>query len=314
MLETLLQIVLGILAFLGITLLVILGLVLLVLLLVLFVPIRYNGEFIKDAEKMQAQAKVNWLLHFVRVHVNYEKELLIKAYVLFFKVYDSDKPAIEKKVKKDKGSSKEQTLGQDQLMPEATHTEDSTDSAKEEQNVDSTNVENEAVLENHEPAQGTEPEESESQKQSFIEKIKQQIQNIICKCKSICDKIKSIVQNINYYIEILKEEETKALLGRSKDRLFKVLKSIRPRKLTADLLVGTGSPDTTGYVMALAGMLYPTFERHVNITPDFEKTIFEGRIFLKGRITVFVILLQALKIFFDKELRKLLKRLKREDA
>ena len=93
-----------------------------------------------------------------------------------------------------------------------------------------------------------------------------------------------------------------------------MLKSIRPRKLTADLLVGTGSPDSTGYVMAVAGMLYPVFGKSVNITPDFENTIFEGRIFLKGKITVFVILLQALKIFMDKELRRLLKRLKREDA
>ena len=96
--------------------------------------------------------------------------------------------------------------------------------------------------------------------------------------------------------------------------MFKILKSLRPRKLQADVSVGTGSPDTTGYIMAVAGMLYPTYGKHINIVPDFENTIFEGRIYLKGRITIFILLVHGLAVYLDKDLHKLLKKLKREDA
>ena len=102
MLDTILNVVLWLLSFLGITLLVVLGIVVLVLLIVLFVPIHYKGEFTKNPEVMQIQIKINWLLHIVRVYVNYKKELLIKAFVLFFKVYDSNKPTKVKKKAKEK--------------------------------------------------------------------------------------------------------------------------------------------------------------------------------------------------------------------
>lgn len=315
MLEMLLDILLGILAFLGITLLVLFGLVLLVLLLVLFVPIRYTGEFNKDAEIMQVRLKISWLLRIVRVFVDYKSELLIKAFILFFKVYDSTKPAKEKNVKEKRAnkqtySGKKEKNEQEQKDIIAQENMETTDREEQIANPGEKTVE-ENIANNTDNV--TDSVEKET-KESFIQKIKGKIQNIICKCKSICDKIKSIVQNINYYIEIIKEEETIALLGRGKLRLLKILKSIRPRKLQADVIVGTGAPDTTGYLMAVAGMFYPTFGKSVNIVPDFENTIFEGRIYLKGRITVFILLVHALAVYLDKDIHKTLKKLKREDA
>lgn len=316
MLDNILQIVLGILTFVGIALLVILGIVLLVILLVMFVPIRYNGEFIKDTEHMLLRLKVTWLLRFVRAQIDYEKELLIRAFVLFFKVYDSSVPEKEKKVKKKKEKKTDVSLN-----AETSHSEENltvqnieTDSATDVDVESGAETESELDLGSDDNSEEHTADANIEDRQSFFERIQNKIQNIICKCKSICDKIKSIVQNINYYIEILKEEETIALIGRCKERFFKVLKSICPRKLTADLTVGTGSPDTTGYIMAVAGMLYPTFGKSLNIVPDFDNTIFEGRIFLKGKVTIFVLFVQALKLYMDKELRSLLKRLKKEDS
>lgn len=304
MLDTILNVVLWLLSFLGITILVVLGIVVLVLALVLFVPIHYKGEFTKNPEVMQVRIKINWLLHIIRVYVNYEKELLIKAFVLFFKVYDSNKPANVKKDKKQKAKEKhteEKTISKEEksIVHDDNGTvlsdelEEKTDNTKRIENIDGDSLE---------PCQ------------SLLTRIKNFIKNIICKCKSICDKITSIVQNINYYIEILKEEETKVIFGQVLGRIFKILKSIHPRKLNADIIVGTGSPDTTGYIMAGAGMLYPYLGKHVNITPDFDNTIFEGTIQFKGRITLFVIIKHALKIYMDKELRNLVSRFKREDT
>ena len=307
MLDTILNVVLWLLSFLGITLLVILGIVLFVLVVVLFVPIHYKGEFIKNTEMMQAQVKVNWLLHIVRAYVNYEKELLIKAFVLFFKVYDSGKPAKEKKKKEPKADSKPFVAETEDKSQNVNKANINNDSDTDEDSDTSNRLEDKDFIDRDEADESTEHS-------SLFARIKKLINNIICKCKSIYDKIKSIVQNINYYIEILKEEETKVIFGRVLGRLLTVLKSIRPRKLKADILVGTGEPDTTGYLMAVAGMMYPYLGRHVNITPDFDNTIFEGRVEFKGRITLFVIIIHVLKLYMDKELRNLINRFKREDA
>lgn len=301
MLDTILNVVLWLLSFLGIILLVVLGIILLALVCVLFVPIHYKGEFVKNAGMMRAQVKVNWLLHIVRVYVNYEKELLIKAFVLFFKVYDSGKPAKEKKRKIIKAGDKSSTVVDADTQDDIT-------------TEDNKVIENKSVQQPDTEKTDASNESSTKPSQSLFSRIKNLFKNIICKCKSIYDKIKSIVQNINYYIELIKEENTKIIFGRVLERLLKVIKSIRPRKLKADILVGTGAPDTTGYLMAVAGMLYPYLGKHVNITPDFDNTIFEGRIEFKGRITLFILIMHALKLYMDKELRNLLSRFKREDA
>lgn len=315
MLETLLNVIIWLLMFLGIAIAVILGIVIVLLVLVLFVPLRYNGEFIKDSDTMRLQVKVSWLLRLVRVLVNCEKELSIKAHVLCFKVYDSVKKAKEKP----EGTVKNNRTKPSEIK-EIAKSDDKSDEIIEE---DKTN-DNLSDGEQEEPVKKEDSniqDESDDnsvasdykEDKSIFKRIKNIVRNIICKCKSIYDKIKSILQNINYYIEIIKEEETKVIFGGVLQRVFKVLKAIRPRKLKADIIVGTGAPDTTGYLMAIAGMLYPCLGRHVNITPDFDNTIFEGHITFKGRITVFVILLHALKVYNDKELRKLISRFKREE-
>ena len=96
-------------------------------------------------------------------------------------------------------------------------------------------------------------------------------------------------------------------------RIRKILKSICPRKLRARILVGTGSPDTTGYLCALYGLLLPKFGRQLDFTADFENKVFEGDFWLKGGIMLYPLLLQAGKIYFDKQLRIFLKELKREE-
>lgn len=302
MIQTVLSIILRILAVLGIGLLSITGLLLSVMLLALFVPLRYCGDFEKDDSSMHFCVKASWLLRLIRVKAVYEKELVIRAFILFFKVYDSGKPKKEKK-------KKQRTKKEKPVLQESAKTQH-TDPAKSEPK----HVEIEETNFNSDGSEKTDGQTKPPEKVSVFERIRQFIQNCICKIKNICDKIKDILQNIRYYTELLKEEETAALFRTCRGRLWKVLKSVLPGKLKADLVVGTGSPDTTGYCMALAGILYPYLGHAVNIEPDFEKTIFEGRIYFRGHITSFVILLQALKLYFDKDLRNFIHKLKREES
>ena len=66
----------------------VLGLGILVLALLLFVPVRYEIH-IRKKEELQAEARVHWLLHLIRLPVSYrDGELSAKVKVLFFTVKD----------------------------------------------------------------------------------------------------------------------------------------------------------------------------------------------------------------------------------
>lgn len=318
MLQIILHILVKILAVLGIGILILSGLLLLLLCILLFVPVRYQAEFIKDTDTMLLTGKVSWLLHLVRVRIRYEKEAVIQAFVLFFKVYDSGKLEKVKEKKKAKKKKKQK----EQSKKEVLQTQEKV--LKEEKPLtiaEETQTAYEAKEENPKSFDSTQNSTSNSTSNSTQDSIakaktsaKKERKNIFCKIKELCAKIKEGIANIRYYLELLKEEETSLAFSACKGSIFKVLKSLRPRKLEADLTIGTGSPDTTGYCMAVAGMLYPHFYRHVNIVPDFEKTIFEGRIFCKGKITLCVFLIQALRLYTNKDIRALIKKLKREAA
>lgn len=139
----------------------------------------------------------------------------------------------------------------------------------------------------------------------------QKIKYTIC---NIYDKIRGIWKNISYYSALLQEENTKQLYAYAKLCAAKILKNIRPRHIRADILFGTGSPDTTGYVFGLYCMLYPALGAKCVVTPDFERAVLEGRADISGHITVFVLGINVLRLMLDKKLRRFIRKLKKEDA
>lgn len=148
----------------------------------------------------------------------------------------------------------------------------------------------------------------------ILRKIKNAVKNIWYTIKRLCDRIVEIRNNISYYIEVFGEEETKQAFTTCRQELKRIWKNIRPTKCRAELMLGTGEPDTTGYILAMHGILYPIIGNDIVIEPDFENQVLEGKLFLKGRITVFVLLYAVIKIYFDKNIRYFLKRFKREEA
>ena len=137
-------------------------------------------------------------------------------------------------------------------------------------------------------------------------------EKILFKIRTVCDKIKEIYADLQYYVNVLKDEETKALLLHIWHRVRCILTSIRFRKAEGNLIVGTGSPDTTGYVMAVYGMLSPYLGKTFIIIPDFDHKILEGNFHLKGRITNGILAFHIIKVILDRRLRKFVKKMKRE--
>ena len=130
----------------------------------------------------------------------------------------------------------------------------------------------------------------------------------------ICDKIKHVISNIRYYLAVIQSNCFKRAFSLCKTEVFSLIKSILPRRIKGTFLVGTGDPASTAQILAVHGMLYPIIGNHITITPDFENAVIEGDLLVKGRITVFKALKTAIKVYFNKDVRKVLRLLKREAA
>ena len=156
------------------------------------------------------------------------------------------------------------------------------------------------------PADAGETPCGEEMRQGPLWKLRAKLQKIKCTFWTVYDKIKKIWENISYYVNLLQEEETKLLISESLTALGKMLKSIRPRRVRANICFGTGAPDTTGYAYGLCCMVAAAWRPGFWVTPDFEKKVLEGEFDVSGRITIWVLLVNGLKMY------KLIRRMKAE--
>ncbi len=160
-------------------------------------------------------------------------------------------------------------------------------------------------------------EENSEQKLSIKEKlikIWEFFQNIWYTIRGLCDRIKGILENIEYYLDIIKGDMFKASFALCKDELCSIFSYIRPRTFNMDLIVGTGDPASTGQVLAYYyAVLYPLLGPQANVQGDFEQKRIEGTALIKGKIKLFTFIKAAVRIYFNKDIRKLLKLFKKED-
>ena len=295
-----LAIILGILKVIGIILLVLILLVLFILAIVLFVPIRYTGNGLIDKSRKEATVKVTWLLHALSIRMDYkhpEKPIvLIKLLGIdinkFKKKPKPPKPPKEKKDKKEK-------LHPSINLALLNYYDEPTPPKPVKPKEPPLNEEHKKIVEDY-------MEEKAKPK----EKLREKLNKIVNKITSVYNKVKDILANIQYYLELLQEEGTKALLGTTLDALIKILKKIRPRKLIINAEIGFDTPDTTGKLYGLFWTFKPALGEDVNITPNFEEKIIEGDFYFKGRITIFIILLNGLRIVLNKNFKPFLKKIK----
>ena len=310
-----LHIILQILAVIGIILACILGFLLLILILVLFVPVRYQIRGSKDADAFELFVKVSYLLHIVSLSYDLPEPGKVIVKLFGIRIAVIPKEAVPEKDDKKRKKTSDISPQEEPRKAEAENkeTETAAEPVAELKQAEYTKEQQEEKPEDETGADadsGFSAEEGEKQKkQGLFIKIKNSIYTI----RKFCDRIKELWKNIAYYKELLTRTENKLFYKRVFDRLLRILKSIRPRVLSADLVIGTGSPDSTGYLMGLYGMLFPVLGNTVNITPDFDDSVWEGVFYAKGKITLFVLLRHAVSVALDKQLRALLKDLKREE-
>lgn len=291
-----LTVLLLILKILGIVLLVFLGILLALLLIVLFVPVRYQGSGYReegDPVPMHVQLKVTWLLHLVRVSFIYPEEAFLKVKVLFFQIL----PAKEKKKK---ASNKKEADGKKPKTDKKEAGSDVRETASDQKISDEGN---------------TAVEDGGDDRRTlldFVRKLFSAIRNIKYTIRKIYDKINHIIHNIRYYIKILQTESFKRAFMLCREQLLRLMKIVLPRKVSGTFTIGMEDPAATGQILSIYGILYPLIGDSITVIPDFEKPVMEGSFRFKGKITAFTLIRIAAKIYFDKDLKRVICLFKKE--
>lgn len=292
---------LGLLKFIGITLLVLIILVLLILSIVLFVPIRYNGSGIIDKTRKEAEVKVTWLLHAISAKVNYKHP---------------DKPSVIIKVlginieKFQKKSPPKRPVNKNQISEISFEKVENAEDSVNNDSIVNLNISSVSLNDTLNKEHQQSVNEYITKKEKKKETLQDKINKIVNKLTSVYNKIIDVLANIRYYIDLLEEEGTKNLLNTLFDALLKILKKIRPRKLIMNAEIGFDTPDLTGKVYGLFWVIKPILGENVDITPNFEKKILEGDIYFKGKIRIITLLINGLRIIFNKNFKPFLKKFK----
>ncbi len=126
------------------------------------------------------------------------------------------------------------------------------------------------------------------------------------------EKPSGLREKLQSYLEIVRDEDNQGLVKHGLTRLGKIIKSMRPRFLRAEALVGLGEPDLTGYVYGAYWAVKPFLGKkcQVAVTPDFDRRILEGEADLGGRIMAVVLVHHVLRVLLDRRLRRLRGQLK----
>lgn len=310
------DVILRILSIIGIILLILLGMVLVSLLIVLFWPVTYRVKGEKGTEKLWIMAKADWLFGVLRVRYAYPEPGSVVIKLLWKTLLDTGQQEKASGEEPEAGEHAEEKVPAEiDVSEESDETEGGTGDTEPEADVSEEGnpeeAEASAQAKDTEPEEKTAlPESTEPEKKNLFSRVFEKIQKIKYTILKIYDKIKGIWANISYYIALLREEDTALLWKHVKLRLGKILKNIRPRHIRANVLFGTGAPDTTGYAFGIYGMLLPVLGKNVCVTPDFNRKILEGNMDVSGHITIWTLVWNTLKLLLDKKLKLFIKKMK----
>lgn len=154
----------------------------------------------------------------------------------------------------------------------------------------------------------------------FVHSVKEKILSIIQKVRfsiqEICGKLKQIEERIawlkekwamvqDYIHDPANQKSAKLILRQIKKILIHPL----PRKGYASIAFGVEDPYQMGQILSAASLVYPFVHKHLTLHPVFGQKLLEGKVHVKGRIRLGVLLGYVLRLLLDKNIRRQLKKL-----
>lgn len=335
-----LHIILMILKIIGIVILSLLGLILLLILSVLFVPIRYKTEA-SYYGSFKMHMKIGWFLNALRVNISYDKEFQFDIKALFFTLYKNTGSEEEKESHKQYGKelyndvasfAKEKYINPDISATEpelkSQSVEESSDIAKERLKSEkdkrieyekSVEKEKDKTLEQDNIPSDSEEKDTTNHKKSDIKSklksikvkwcnIKNKFLDMINTIKGVANNIKSakdkMSSKLNRLKKTIKDERNRQLVRFLYEQFKILLDEIKPVKYNINIHFGCEDAYDTGRVLMYASILYGLLGIEMNITPDFDKSVKEGDIFMRGRIRIYKLLLITFRVYNNKRFKE----------
>lgn len=299
---------------------ILLGLLFCLVLLLLFCPFRYRAEAAKEGVPiLQADADIraSWLfggisLRYRRHCGNGKKELRIFGI--------SIEKLLFKKKKKTGGTEQMpkpeafvQTSPQKEnpvLMDKEIADTEEAASSEPEQKKDSSPFQNE---------DRETPSFRKKNKFSAIlgklKEIQQKIRDIPGIIHRISLTIHGICDKMDWWKNFISHPRTRAGIDFAWTRVKKLLFHVFPKKIHGQIIFDSEDPSVTGAVLAVLGMTMPLHQNRIEVTPLFENSnILEGTVSIKGRIYGFIPVKILLELYFNKDIKYILRRWKHKEV
>ena len=305
-----LHMVLVILKIIGILLAAMAALLLLILGCLLFVPVRYRIRLKKDKETLSGEAAAFWLFHLLSFSLAYSagrerSGIQIRIFGISLERFRKrrrrpteeapveDEPAEEEPLPEEVREEGEESFGKEESSEKEESFEEEESSGKKER------FEKEAFREKPE----------QSRKEAFgrwkdrILRLKQKPGQW---SRSFRRKKRRLASTVSLIREYRPREVLELLWGYAK----KLARHFRPRKIRGFLKFGTGDPALTGELTGILYLLLPVSAKDFSLEPEFHETALEADLAAWGRIRGIHLLVAAVEIFRNKQLKKIIRRLR----
>ncbi len=273
-------VVLAILKWIGLIIAGLLGIVLVIVALLLFVPVRYrvSAEY-EDSLRYAFQFNYLYPLFSIRKKMD-EPEVVLYIFGIPVKSRPGGKqgPPGENAVKKNEEPGEKNSKEKAPLK----------------------NIPEENDVERGNTASGKRREGRKNKKSRKNKKEKE-------KKRFSFDRISSI-------ISFIREKETRSAIGKAKRELIALLRYLLPTKAELDFRIGTGDPATTGLIIGGISLMPFVYQKGIHIVPDFEEKVVQGNGKIKGRIRVIYFIRLLVRMYRDKELRRVWNRMNKKEA
>ena len=314
-----------ILKFILIVLGILLGLLLLAVLLILFCPVRYRASAVKSEgglKEIEGEGIVSWLFHGVSLKAEWKDQQLNLAFHLLG--IPVDKLMKKRQERKTKSQKETKTKAKKTKASVAEIKDKTKDNAKNNAKDEQQKVSAAEKIRNSPDGISDEtsekvPDEISEKKIFFIKKIYNRLQNIF---KSIRVKFRNIKKTFSrmkkqasWWKAFIEHPRVKA----ARDLVWKhakfLLKHIFPTRIEGEVTFSFEDPALTGAALAVLGMTIPFHKNCVQINPQFDgENYLQGNIKVKGRIYGFVFVRAIVGIYFDKNIKYVIKRWKTRRA
>lgn len=295
------HVILLILKIIGIALLVILGILVTLTVLVLFSPVRYR--FLAVFPEKKITARFRWLAGIVSLSIWYPDSG--RSYS--FRIFGIPFNRLAGRFLKNTGGD---AATESSDAEESSDVEDCSD-ATESRNADKQSImDKQSNTEGQEvPGESIEQEEydnksirkSDSPKEKTEDKDTKKIKG---KASDIHHKIKRVKAGIKKVFLALRDQDNMVAAKVIKDRIILLLKYLKPKKIYANMIIGTGDPCNTGLLFGGISILMGLWPGDYTFVPDFDNKVIEGKAYCKGRIRVSVLLYHVIKLLLDDTVKK----------